>query len=96
MADNPRDFDLPEAVAAPKRRRSPQLVWLIPIVAVLVGGWLAVKAVLEQGPTITITFKPRTKVPWVRRSFQPSAAPNRPGQWTRRRVEWHRGASRNC
>ena len=57
MANTPRDFDLPEAVAAPKRRRSPQLVWLIPIVAVLVGGWLAVKAVLEQGPTITITFK---------------------------------------
>src|SRR5436309_12916703 len=57
MADAPRDFDTPEAVAAPKRRWSLSLVWLIPLVAVVIGGWLAVKAVLEQGPTIKITFK---------------------------------------
>lgn len=31
-------------------------MWLIPIVAALIGGWLAVKAVLERGPTITIVF----------------------------------------
>ena len=35
----------------------PQLIWLIPIVAVLIGGWLAVKTILEKGPEITITFK---------------------------------------
>ncbi len=57
MAKDSRDFDLPEAVAAPKRGWSPQLVWLIPILAVLVGGWLAVKAILERGPTATISFK---------------------------------------
>ena len=60
MADAPRDpgmAGIPEAMAVTKRRRTPQLVWVIPIVAVLVGGWLAVKAILEQGPTITITFK---------------------------------------
>jgi paraquat-inducible protein B len=33
-----------------------QIVWLVPIIAVLIGAWLAVKAVVEQGPTITITF----------------------------------------
>lgn len=49
--------DIPSAVAQPKRRSSPQLVWLIPIVAVLIGGWLAVKTILEKGPTITIMFK---------------------------------------
>ena len=49
--------DVPSAVAVSKRRRSPQLIWLIPIVAVLIGGWLAVKTILEKGPTITITFK---------------------------------------
>jgi paraquat-inducible protein B len=49
--------DIPSAVAKPKRKSSPQLIWLIPIVAVLIGGWLAVKTILEQGPTITITFK---------------------------------------
>ena len=60
MADRPQEpdsADLPEAVAVPKRRFTPQLIWIIPIVAVLVGGWLAAKAVLERGPTITITFK---------------------------------------
>src|SRR6058998_4315579 len=60
MANTPEDFnidDIPPAEVVPKRRGSLSLVWLIPIVAALVGGWLAVKAVLEQGPTITITFK---------------------------------------
>ena len=60
MADAPRSPDLPdipEAVAVPKSRRTVQLVWLIPLVAALVGGWLAVKTILEQGPTITISFK---------------------------------------
>ena len=60
MADRPHEpdaQDLPEAVAVSRRRFTPQLIWLIPIVAVLVGGWLAAKAILERGPTITITFK---------------------------------------
>jgi paraquat-inducible protein B len=60
MAETPHRPDLPdipEAVAVPKSRRSLQLVWVIPIVAALVGGWLAVKTILEQGPTITISFK---------------------------------------
>jgi paraquat-inducible protein B len=49
--------DIPEAVAAPRSARSIQLVWLIPLIAVLVGGWIAVKTILERGPTITISFK---------------------------------------
>lgn len=49
--------DLPDAVATTRSRWRMQLVWLVPIVAVLIGGWLAVKAVIEQGPTITITFR---------------------------------------
>src|SRR2546428_11932479 len=57
MAEAPRDFDLLEAVAAPKGRWSLSIVWAIPIVAALAGGWLAFKAISEQGPTITITFK---------------------------------------
>ncbi len=60
MAEAPHSPDpagLPEAVAAPPRRFRPQLVWIIPIVAILVGGWLAAKAILERGPTITISFK---------------------------------------
>jgi len=57
MANPPRDFDIPEAVAAPKRRGSLSIVWLIPLVAVVIGGWLAYKAISDRGPTITITFK---------------------------------------
>src|SRR5262245_29782811 len=59
MADRPEPGqpDLPEAVAVPRRRFAPQLIWIVPIVAVLVGGWLAVRAILERGPVITITFK---------------------------------------
>src|SRR5215813_7341769 len=59
MADRPEPGapDLPEAVAVPRRRFAPQLIWVVPIVAVLAGGWLAVKAVLERGPVITLAFK---------------------------------------
>lgn len=60
MADRPHEPEaetLPEAVAVPRRRFTPQLIWIVPIVAVLVGGWLAAKAILERGPIITITFK---------------------------------------
>jgi paraquat-inducible protein B len=51
-----RPPDFPEAVATPRSRWRVQLVWLVPLVAVLIGGWLAVKTVLEKGPTITISF----------------------------------------
>jgi len=59
MADRhaPELPDLPEAVSAPKPRWAPQLIWIIPIVAVLAGAWLAAKAILERGPTITISFQ---------------------------------------
>jgi paraquat-inducible protein B len=60
MSDTPRNpeiSDIPVAVAEPKRRHSIQLVWLIPIVAALIGGALAIRTYLEKGPTITITFK---------------------------------------
>ncbi len=46
-----------EAVARPASRRGPQLIWLIPIIAALIGGGLAVNSLLQRGPTITITFK---------------------------------------
>ena len=49
--------DVPEAVAVPKRRWGFEWVWLLPLVAAIVGGWLAVSAVLADGPTITIRFK---------------------------------------
>ncbi|PXX37917.1 intermembrane transport protein PqiB [Aquitalea magnusonii] len=50
---------VPLAVAERRRpsRWSPSLVWLIPLVAALIGGYLAVQAILSRGPTITITFR---------------------------------------
>jgi paraquat-inducible protein B len=51
-----RPPDFPEAVATPRSRWRVQLVWLVPLVAVLIGGWLAVQSILEKGPTITISF----------------------------------------
>ncbi|MFD2838326.1 MlaD family protein [Azotobacter vinelandii] len=48
---------LPEAEAAPRSRWRPQLVWLVPLVAALIGGWLAVKSILDRGPVIDIVFK---------------------------------------
>jgi paraquat-inducible protein B len=53
----PHDFDeIPQAIAEPKRRRSLQLVWIIPIIAAIIGASLAIKAYMERGPVITITF----------------------------------------
>src|SRR5580698_9716608 len=49
--------DFPEAVATPRSRWRVQLVWLVPLVAVLIGGWLAIQSILEKGPTITISFQ---------------------------------------
>ncbi len=40
-----------------KKRRSISIVWIVPLVAVLIGGWLVYKAVTEKGPTIYITFR---------------------------------------
>jgi len=60
MTDNLDDqevSDIPAAVAEPKKHHSIQLVWLIPIIAALVGGTLAIKTYLQKGPTITIAFK---------------------------------------
>ncbi len=49
--------DLPMAAPQKPRRWRPQFIWIIPILAALVGISLAVKVVLERGSTITITFK---------------------------------------
>jgi len=40
-----------------KQHRSFSIVWIVPLVALLIGAWLAYKAISEKGPTITITFK---------------------------------------
>lgn len=39
------------------KRSGPSLVWLIPIITLLVGGWLIAKTLSEQGPRASISFK---------------------------------------
>jgi paraquat-inducible protein B len=55
LAAEPAALELPEGEAF--KQQSFSIVWLIPILALLVGGWLAYKTWSEKGPTITIAFK---------------------------------------
>jgi paraquat-inducible protein B len=55
--------DVPPAASAtnlprtvPRTRWMPSLVWLVPAIAAVIGGWLALRAVFSRGPTITINF----------------------------------------
>ena len=45
---------LPQAVTV--RRDRPSIVWLIPLVALVIGAWLAYKTYAEQGPRVEIQF----------------------------------------
>ncbi len=44
-------------VAEVRAKRVFSIVWVVPLAALVIGGWLAYKALLEKGPTITITFE---------------------------------------
>jgi paraquat-inducible protein B len=55
MSETPK----PTIIAPPRAKlRQPrfQLVWLIPIVAALIAGYLGYRTALEQGPLLTLTF----------------------------------------
>ena len=61
MSDPKKDVSdlsaVPEAeIKSRKRHFSISIVWLVPLVAIVIGGWLVFKALSEKGPTITITF----------------------------------------
>lgn len=61
-SDEPPDLGgqagIPQAVAV--RRSGVSIVWLIPLVALAIGGWLAFKTFSEQGPVIRIDFNSAT------------------------------------
>lgn len=48
---------LPQAVVHPPHRTPLPLVWIVPIIAALVGAWIGLNALLERGPKITIEFR---------------------------------------
>ena len=43
-----------DAVVESKSRFS--IIWIVPITAALIGGWLVYKAQVEKGPTVSVTF----------------------------------------
>ncbi len=47
--------DLPEPIIHSTGRKI-SLVWVIPLIAVVIGAWLAYQGITEKGPTITIAF----------------------------------------
>jgi paraquat-inducible protein B len=56
-AQKPDISAVPDAIVDRRRRRASQLIWLIPIVAAIIGISLAVKAYMDRGVVVTITFK---------------------------------------
>jgi paraquat-inducible protein B len=56
-ADVPANADLPRARVARRREWLPSLIWLIPIVAALVGITLVAKVLLDRGPEIVLNFR---------------------------------------
>ena len=59
MSQPPLDNALEESIPVPDIQRGKRfsIVWLIPVLAAIIGVWLAVKTFRETGPTITIVFK---------------------------------------
>jgi paraquat-inducible protein B len=59
MSDDPQPprHDLPAPDIAPPRRWHVSLIWLVPLVAALVGLGLVIRTYVKAGPTIVITFK---------------------------------------
>jgi paraquat-inducible protein B len=47
----------PEPVMDQPKRWLPSLVWLIPLLAAIIGGTLLFRTIFDQGPTVTVTFK---------------------------------------
>jgi paraquat-inducible protein B len=48
--------DLPEPIIEPRGGWLPSLVWVIPLLAALIGISLVIKTIVGRGPTITISF----------------------------------------
>src|SRR5260221_6226693 len=59
MSDSRNDTDTPRETLPtdPLRRRRFSPIWLVPMVAAAIAGWLGWTALMERGPTIPITFE---------------------------------------
>lgn len=57
MTDDSDFTNIPQAESVPKRRGRLSIVWVIPILAAVVGLGIAVQQQLSEGPTIRIAFR---------------------------------------
>src|SRR3954471_8796507 len=60
MAEEPPLPDPEDVPRAAPRKPGPRLfqpIWIVPVVAMLIAGWIAVTHFLERGPMATITFQ---------------------------------------
>lgn len=57
MTENADLTDVPEATHVPKKRARVAVVWIVPIVAALVGVGIVVQQYVSEGPTIRISFR---------------------------------------
>lgn len=61
MSSNPKTepafANLPSPISKQPRNWSSRFIWIIPILALLIGISLGIKVMLDRGPTITISFK---------------------------------------
>ena len=57
MSEQDRTEDAAAPAPVVRRRSGPSLVWLIPLLTALIGGWLIYKTLSEKGPALTISFK---------------------------------------
>jgi paraquat-inducible protein B len=58
MADDESSFpNIPESRSLARKKTGLSLVWIIPIVAAVIGAWVAVVKIRSEGPTITVTLK---------------------------------------
>src|SRR5512139_3170844 len=48
---------IPESRTLVKKKTRLNLVWIVPIVAALIGAWVAVATIMNQGPKITIVCR---------------------------------------
>lgn len=62
MMSAPPEPEIPEIPEFPEplvqtRKHAFTLIWLVPVIAALIGGWLIYRTMSEKGPEVTITFK---------------------------------------
>ena len=56
MNDQPSFEDLPNAVSSQEPDSKISLIWLVPLIALILGIWIAGKSIMQSGPSVEITF----------------------------------------